>query len=205
MQLQHRYLTTLSLPPRQVRILRPRRRRQGGKGHLGHLSFTRQRRHQGWKALRAQPPTTTSTDTVFDGSTPRFPEWIRELRVYLNISQFEHIDLLDFAYDTEQPLTTDIMAQQMPAGRRQHQEKQRLQQARQDLQDELAQPPGDHRRANADINNDLSQTNNDLNAQQLLYDATTTAGRHARELLGHLIMHSAKPNSEPNNLLRRLQ
>ena len=38
-----------------------------------------------------------------------FPERARELRAYLNISQFEHIDLVDFAYDAEQPLTTDIM------------------------------------------------------------------------------------------------
>ena len=37
------------------------------------------------------------TPTVFDGTSPTFPEWARELRAYLNISQFEHINLFDFA------------------------------------------------------------------------------------------------------------
>ena len=53
------------------------------------------------------------TPTVFDGTSPTFPEWARELRAYLNISQFEHINLFDFAYDAEEPLTTDIMVLQM--------------------------------------------------------------------------------------------
>ena len=78
--------------------------------------------------------------TNFNGSTPTFSEWACELRAYLNISQFEHIDLLDFAYDAEQPLTTDDMVQQTPAGHQQHQETQRLTQARQDLRDEHAVP-----------------------------------------------------------------
>ena len=56
------------------------------------------------------------TPTVFDGTTPTFPEWAHELRAYLNISQLEHIDLLDFAYDAEDPLTTDIMVQRTQAG-----------------------------------------------------------------------------------------
>ena len=43
------------------------------------------------------------TPTVFDGTSPTFPEWVRELRAYLNISQFEYINLFDFAYDTEEP------------------------------------------------------------------------------------------------------
>ena len=47
--------------------------------------------------------------------------------------------------------------------------------------------------------------NDDLNAQQVLYDATATAARRAGELLGYLLMHSTKWNSEPNNLPRRLQ
>ena len=49
-----------------------------------------------------------------------------------------------------------------------------------------------------------TRSRNDLNDQQRLYD-NTTAGRCARELLGNLIVHSTKPNSEPSNLLRRLQ
>ena len=52
------------------------------------------------------------TPTVFDGATPTFPEWAHELRTYLKISQSEHIDLLDFAYNVEQSLTTDIMVLQ---------------------------------------------------------------------------------------------
>ena len=82
------------------------------------------------------------TPTVFEWITPTFTEWARELRTYLNISQFEHIDLLDFAYDAEAPLTTDIMVQQTPAGHRQHVEIVRLTQARQDLIDERALPAG---------------------------------------------------------------
>ena len=62
------------------------------------------------------------TPTVFDGTSPTFPEWPRELRAYLNISQFEYINLFDFAYDAEEPLTTDIMVIQTAAGARQNAE-----------------------------------------------------------------------------------
>ena len=34
--------------------------------------------------------------TVIDGTSPTFPEWARELRAYINISQFEYINLFDF-------------------------------------------------------------------------------------------------------------
>ena len=120
------------------------------------------------------------TPTVFDGTTPTFPEWACELRAYLNISQFEHIDLLDLAYDAEVPLTTDIMAQQTPAGHRQHTEIVRLTQARQDLRDERALPPGDAgRRENAVIDAEMQQITNGLNAQQVLQDATTAGVRRA--------------------------
>ena len=59
---------------------------------------------------------------VFDGTSPTFPEWARELRAYLNSSQFEYINLFDFAYDAEEPLTTDIMVLQTAAGARQNTE-----------------------------------------------------------------------------------
>ena len=58
------------------------------------------------------PQSQLPTPTVFNSTTPTFPEWARELRACLNISQFEHIELLDFAYDVEEPLTTDVMVQQ---------------------------------------------------------------------------------------------
>ena len=70
--------------------------------------------------MRTIPQPRLLTPTVFDCTTPTFPDWARELRAYLNVSQFEHLELLDFAYDAEDPLTTDIMVQQTPAGRRQH-------------------------------------------------------------------------------------
>ena len=57
------------------------------------------------------------TPTVFDGTSPTFPEWVCELRTYL--SQLEYINLFDFAYDAEEPLTTDIMVLQTAAGTRQ--------------------------------------------------------------------------------------
>ena len=47
------------------------------------------------------------TPTVFDCTTTTFPEWACELRAYLNINQFEYINLLDFVYDAEDPLTTE--------------------------------------------------------------------------------------------------
>ena len=85
--------------------------------------------------------------TVFNGTSPTFPEWARELRDYLNINQFEHITFVDFAYDVEQPLATDIMVQWTPAGRQQHLKLRCLREAFQELQDELALPPRDpHRR-----------------------------------------------------------
>ena len=131
------------------------------------------------------------TPTVFDGTTPTFPDWARELRAYLNVSQFEHIDLLDFAYDAEDPLITDIMVQQTPAGYRQHTEILRLSQARQDLRDERTTLQGDPaRRDNAVIDQDLQQAQRDLDAQQVLQDATTGV-RRAGELPGYyLIIHS---------------
>ena len=98
------------------------------------------------------------------------------------------------------------MVQSTPAGRRQHIEIAHLTQARQDLKNEHATPQGDPaRRNNAGIDHDLQQVQQDLDAQQVLQDATTAGVRQADELLGYLIMHATKPNSEPNNLLRRLQ
>ena len=146
------------------------------------------------------------TATVFDGTTPAFPEWAREVRAYLNINQLEHIDLLDFANDAEVTFTTDIMVQQTVAGRRRHQETARLTQACQDLRDERALSPGDpQRRGLGVIDGKTQQIINDLNAHRALQDATTAGVRRADELLGYLITHSTKPNSESNNLLRRLR
>ena len=144
------------------------------------------------------------TPTVFDGTSPTFPEWARELRAYLNISQFEYINLFDFAYDAEEPLTTDIMVLQTAAGARQGAEIIRHRARIQALQDERALPQAE-RREHGVIDPEIQQATNDLNAQQLLQDATTTAVRRAGELFGYLIMHATKPGSEPNNLLRRLQ
>ena len=57
-------------------------------------------------------------------------------------------------------------------------------------------PPGaEPRREATIINNDLAQIQNDLAVRYRRYG----------ELLGNLITHSTKPNSEPNNLLRLLQ
>ena len=58
------------------------------------------------------------TPTIFDGTSPIFPEWARELRAYLNISQFKYINLFHFAYDAEEPLTTDITVLRTEAGAR---------------------------------------------------------------------------------------
>ena len=133
-------------------------------------------------------------------------QWARELRAHLSISQFGHIGLLDFAYDVEDPLTTNIMVQQTPAGQRQHVEIQRLTQAPQDLRDERATPLGHPARRDSNvIDSEIRQVNQDLNAQQALQEVTTAGVRRASELLGYLITHATKANSEPNNLLRRLQ
>ena len=144
------------------------------------------------------------TPTVFDGTSPTFPEWARELWAYLNISQFEQINLFNFAHDAEEPLTTDIMVLQTEAGARQGAEILRLRAHLQELRDERALPPAERRDLGV-MDGDIQQDNNDLNAQQALQDATTTAVRRAGELFGYLIMHATEPGSEPNNLLRRLQ
>ena len=142
------------------------------------------------------------TPTVFDGTSPTLPEWARELRACLNISQFEYINLFDYSHDAEEPLTTDIMVLQTAAGARQNAEILRHRARTQALRTER-ELPQEERREHAAIQN----ANNDLNAQQALQDATTTAVtvRRAGELFGYLIMHATKPGSEPNNLLRRLQ
>ena len=121
------------------------------------------------------------TPTVFDGTSPTFPEWARELRAYLNISQFEYINLFDFSYDAEEPLTTDIMVLQTAAGARQNAEILRHRARIHALQVER-EIPQDDRREHATIDGDIQQANNDLNAQQALQDATTTAVRRAGEL-----------------------
>ena len=90
------------------------------------------------------------------------------------------------------------------AGARQGAEILRLRAARQELREERALPPADHRDLGV-IDGEIQQATNDLGAQQLLQDATTTQVRRAGELFGYLIMHATKPGSEPNNLLRRLQ
>ena len=131
------------------------------------------------------------TPTVFDGTSPTFPEWVRELRAYLNISKFEYINLFDFAYDAEEPLTTNIMVLQTAAGARQSAEILRHRARIQVLQAE-GKLPQDDRREHAAIDGDIQQTNNDLNAQQALQDVTTTAVRRAGELFGYLIMHATK-------------
>ena len=143
------------------------------------------------------------TPTVFDGTTPTFPEWAGELRAYLNISQFEYINLLDFAYDAV-PLTTDIMVLQTEAGAQQRAETARIRVSRQELQNERALPQAD-RRAHNIIDQEIQQLNDDLDTQQQLQDAVAARVRRSGELLGCLIMHSTKPGSEPTNLLRRLQ
>ena len=90
----------------------------------------------------------------------------RELRAYLNINHFGHINLLDLAYDAEDPLTTDTMVQQTPARRWQHVEIVRLTQARQDLRDERALPAGAAgRRDDGVMDSEIQQVTNDLNAQ----------------------------------------
>ena len=144
------------------------------------------------------------TPTVFDGTSPTFPEWARELRAYLNISQFEYINLFDFAYDAEEPLTTDIMVLRTEAGTRQGADIIRLRTRIQKRQDERALPLAE-RREHGIIDPEIQQATNDLNAQQVLQDATTTAVPRAGELFGYLITHATKAGSEPNNLLRRLQ
>ena len=140
MQWQHRCFTT-PLPLRLVRNLWPRRRPKEEEDILAtclHLYDIDIKDGECYMLNLSQP--LLPTPTVFDGITPTFPEWACELQAYLNISQFEHIVHLDFAYDAEVPLTTDIMAQQTPAGHQQRQEIVRLAQARQDLRDESALP-----------------------------------------------------------------
>ena len=105
----------------------------------------------GERCMLIKPQPRLRTPTVFDGSTPTFPERARELRTNL-----EHINLLDFAYDAEDSLTTETMVQKTPARRRQHVKTVHLTQARRDLRDERATPEGDPaRRDNAVINEDL--------------------------------------------------
>ena len=141
------------------------------------------------------------TPTAFDGTSPTFPECARELRAYLNISQFEYINLFDYAYDAEEPLTTDIMVLHTEAGARQGAELVRLRAARQELREERSLPPADRQDLGV-TDGEIQQATNNIDAQQLLQNAATTAVRRAGELFGSLIMHATKPGSEPNNLLR---
>ena len=132
------------------------------------------------------PQTRLPTPTVFDGSTPTIPEWARELRAYLNISQFEHIDLLDFAYDAEQPLTTDIMAQQTPAGHRQHQEIQRLMQVKTSEMTARRALPANAaaRRANAGIDANINQINTTSTHNKLFITVLPLQEHVERNLVG---------------------
>ena len=95
MQLQHRCSTTPRPLPQQA--------------HTSCLHLYDVDTKDGECYMLNLPQPRLPTPTVFDGTTPTFPEWACELRAYLNISQFEYINLLDFAYDAEDPLTTEIM------------------------------------------------------------------------------------------------
>ena len=107
------------------------------------------------------------TATIFDGTSQTFPEWARELRAYLNISQFEYINLFDFSYDAEEPLTTDIMVLQTAAGARQNAEILRHRARIQVLQAER-ELPRDDRREHAVIEGDMPTTTSMHNLTYLL-------------------------------------
>ena len=135
------------------------------------------------------------TLTVFDGTTPTFPEWARELRAYLNISLSTSTSWTSPTMRSNLLQHTSWGVQQTPARHRQHQDIARLTRALQDLRDERAQSADAAAcRANADIDHAINQTNNELNAQPLLQDATTARVRRAGELLGCLILHATKPS-----------
>ena len=135
------------------------------------------------------------TPTVFGGTTPTSPEWVRELRAYLNISQFEYINLLDFADDAEVPLTPDIMALQTEAGAQQHAKMARVRIAHQEFQDERALPQAE-RRAHNVIDQEIQQLNNDLDAQQLLQDAVTA---RVRRVVNFLVTSSCIQQNQAAN------
>ena len=119
----------------------------------------------------------------------------RAFGAYLNINQLEHIELLDFAYEVEQPLTTEIMVQLTQAGQQQHKGLRRLVKHFKNFKRSL-HFHRIHIGEAADINNSSAQTQSDVNHQQRQYDITTNAVHCCGELLGHLTTHSAKPNSE---------
>ena len=151
MQLQCRCSTTSPRQLRLVHILRPRRQHQGGcpfRGHLGQfLSSPLRRSTSRIKSATCVnlPQPRLPTPTIFDGSTPTFPESLaecpRELRAYLNISQLEYIDRppgFRILMQSNLLLQTSWCSRH-PAGHRQHQgDINDYTQAHQDLREERA-------------------------------------------------------------------
>ena len=156
--------------------------------------------------LHAQPPTTKTTDTYclwwYNTYIPRVGSWTSCLPQHQPVWVHQLFGLRlrrgGIFYNWHHGSTDWGRCTTCRKGRRSGQY------VKQELQDERALPQTE-RRAHKLIDQEIHQLHKNLNAQQLLQDAVTAQVRRASELLGYLNMHSTKPGSEPNNLLRQLQ
>ena len=147
----------------------------------------------GGSTSRTEVATTCSiylSHAVFDGATPTFPEWARELRATSASSS----TLTSWT----SPTSLDNLSQQTSwPGRRKLVDNNIWRYSIyvkhvKIFKTSLRFQAGPRREAAVVNNDNIAHFQNDFSEQQRQYDATSTAVNCCGELLGYLIMHTSK-------------
>ena len=159
----------------------------------------------------AHPNTRLPMPTSFDGNTPPFLEWTSEVRGFLQLNDFGFMVNLDTAFNEVNPVSlNDIYTarddtEAIDRGITQHNEGLAA------LNEELAHredPVADGqpaRRTAAVINADINNVNGQRDALIAQRNTIKRDITRASQYLTYIMVHTTKPNSEVNNLVRQLQ
>ena len=160
--------------------------------------------------MMAHPNTRLPMPTSFDGNTPPFLEWTSEVRGFLQLNDFGFLVNLDTAVNEVNPVSlNDIYTarddtEAIDRGITQHNEGLAA------LNEELAQrdqpiADGQPRRAAAAINTDIANVNGQRDALIAQRNTIKRDITRASQYLTYIMVHTTKPNSEVNNMVRQLQ
>ena len=161
--------------------------------------------------MMAHPNTRLPMPTSFDGNTPPFLEWTSEVRGFLQLNDFGFMVNLDTAFNEVNPVSlNDIYTarddtEAIDRGITQHNEGLAA------LNEELAHredPVADGqpaRRTAALINADITNVNGQRDALVAQRNTIKRDITRASQYLTYIMVHTTKPNSEVNNLVRQLQ
>ena len=161
--------------------------------------------------MMAHPNTRLPMPTSFDGNTPPFLEWTSEVRGFLQLNDFGFMVNLDTAFNEVNPVSlNDIYTarddtEAIDRGITTHNEGLAA------LNEELAHredPVADGqpaRRTAAVINADINNVNGQRDALIAQRNTIKRDITRASQYLTYIMVHTTKPNSEVNNLVRQLQ